>query len=169
MLHIGILQYLQISTTMSHIKPLLISLVGMVGILEPTIPFAGVLLFAIILDCLSAFDLSRRLKKKYPDKTTGKFRSEYALRMLRTFIQMYSVIVLVFLVETYIIPMHKLNLTNYVATLCCTIQLWSVLENFSSESEKSWAKVLQKIMVNKAERHFDIKLGEQKAEEGDNG
>ncbi len=151
------------------IKPLAISAAGVVGFFEPTFPFAGVLLFAIVLDCLSAFDLSRRLKKKHPERVTGKFRSEYALKMLKTFMQMYSVILLVFLVEAYILPMHKLNLTNYVAAICCGIQLWSILENASSENGKLWAKVLQKIMVNKAERHFDIKLDLETKEEDDNG
>lgn len=147
------------------VKPLAIAVTSIVGFFEPTIPFAGVLFFAIVLDCLSAFDLSRRLKKKHPEKVTGKFKSEYALKMMKTFIQMYSVILLVFLVETYIIPMHTLNLTNYVAAICCGIQLWSILENASSENGKLWAKVLQKIMVNKAERHFDIKLDLNKEEE----
>ena len=139
-------------------KPLTIAVTGFIGLFEPTIPFAGVLFFAIVLDCLSAFDLSRRLRKKHPDRVTGKFRSEYALRMLKTFIQMYSVILLVFLVETYILPMHKLNLTNYTATICCAIQLWSILENASSGNGKTWAKALQKIMVDKAKRHFDIEI-----------
>jgi hypothetical protein len=150
-------------------KPLTISISGIVGFFEPTFPFAGVLFFAIILDCLSAFDLSRRLKKKYPERVTGKFKSEYALKMLKTFMQMYSVILLVFLIETHIIPMHTLNLTNYTAAICCAIQLWSILENASSENGKMWAKVLQKIMVNKAERHFDIKLDLDKREEEENG
>ena len=66
--------------------------------------------------------------------------------------------------------MHKLHLTNYTAAICCGIQLWSILENASSENEKIWAKVLQKIMVNKAERHFDIKLDfDKKEEEKENG
>lgn len=151
------------------IKPLTISISGIVGFFEPTLPFAGVLFFAIVLDCLSAFDLSRRLKKKYPERVTGKFRSEYALKMLKTFFQMYSIILLVFFVEAYVIPMHQFNLTNYTAASCCAIQLWSILENASSENKKIWAKVLQKIMVNKAERHFDIKLDLDKKEEEENG
>jgi hypothetical protein len=146
------------------IKPSTITLTGIVGLLEETIPFVFVLLFAIAVDCLSAFDLSRRLKKKYPERVTGKFRSEYALKMLKTFLQMYSVILLVHLVESYVLHMHRLYLTNYMAAICCGIQLWSILENFSSENDKSWAKVLQKFMVNKAERHFDIKLDNLKDE-----
>lgn len=157
---------------MSNIEPvkvLSIALAGIVGIIQETVPFAFVLLFAIMLDCISAFDLSRRLKRKYPEKVTGKFRSEYALKILRTFLEMYSVVTLVELVEIYVIPMHQYNITNYTAALFCGIQLWSILENISSENEKSWAKILQKIMVNKAERHFDIKLTDQGEKEEGNG
>ena len=150
--------------TTEIVRPFCVAAAGVIGIVESTIPFAFVLFFAILLDCLSAFDLSRRLRKKYPDKVTGKFRSEYALKILRTFIEMYSVIILVSLVERYVIPMHQLNLTNYAAALFCAIQLWSILENLSSENDKSWAKILQKVMVNKAERHFDIKLTDKKEE-----
>lgn len=153
------------------VKPVTITVASLIGLVQETIPFAFVLFVAIVLDCLSAFDLSRRMKKKYPDKVTGKFRSEYALRMLKTFIQMYSVILLMHLVQVYVIPMHKLNLANYTAAVCCAIQLWSILENASSENGKTWAKTLQKIMVNKAQRHFDIKLDDLKGkeEEKDNG
>lgn len=150
-------------------KPLFLSLGGAVGLIEPTFPFAFVLAFAIALDCYSAFDLGRRLKKKRPDRVTGKFRSEYALKMLVTFLKMYGVILLVSLTERYILYMHDLKLTNYVAAVCCFVQLWSVLENFSSASDGAWAKTLQKIMINKAERHFDIKIDLDKKEDEANG
>ncbi len=36
------------------------------------------------------------------------------------------------------------------------MQFLSVLENESSENGQTWARALQKILVNKAARHFDI-------------
>lgn len=133
-----------------------------------TVPFAFVLLFAIVLDCLSAFDLSRRLRKKHPDEVTGKFRSEYALRMLKTFLEMYGVILLVHFVEVYVLPMHQWHMANYVAAFLCGVELWSVLENRSTENPKSWARLLQRFMVSKAERHFDIKLDRTSNEKEEN-
>lgn len=39
-------------------------------------------------------------------------------------------------------------------------QVWSILENWSSENDKKIAIALQRIMVNKAERHFNIPLSD---------
>jgi hypothetical protein len=37
-------------------------------------------------------------------------------------------------------------------------QGWSILENWSSENDAKFARVIQRIVVNKAERHFDIEI-----------
>ena len=39
-------------------------------------------------------------------------------------------------------------------------ELWSCVENWSSENNNPVAKALQRIMVNKAERHLDVPLGD---------
>ena len=39
-------------------------------------------------------------------------------------------------------------------------ELWSCLENWSSENDKPIAKALQRIMVNKAERHLNVPLSD---------
>ena len=84
---------------------------------------------------------------------------------------MYGVIVVISVVEHLTLPMHDFDIANWACWLCCLIQMWSVLENFSSENSNGWALVLQKIMVNKAKRHFDIDLNELKnnTDNGENG
>jgi len=132
---------------------------GIVAILKPTFSFAGILLFAILLDCWSAYDLSRRLKKMYPENVPGKFQTSHAMKMFRTLLQVYSVVVLLHLVDTVILhDFGYLNLSNIAAAVFCGIQLWSILENLSSANGAAWAKVLQRIMVDKAKRHFQIKI-----------
>ena len=42
------------------------------------------------------------------------------------------------------------------------VEIWSSLENESSCNGKKWAKLLQEIMVDKTERHFDIDLSKFK-------
>lgn len=148
-------------------KVAFVSLCGIFGFFSPTIPFAGVIIAFIIADCLSAFDLSRRLRKKHPEQVTGKFQSKHAMKMVKTFLQMYGAVLLAQLVEQYVIPMHKFSLPNYTAFVFCAVQAWSILENISSENGQAWARLLQKFMVNKAKRHFDIDLDELK--ENENG
>lgn len=139
---------------------------GLLGVLVETIPLAGVLFVAVILDCISAWDLGRRVARDMPDKATGKFKSEYGLRIFNSYFKMYSLIFLLLLVEEYILYMHEWHLAAYVTAIFCVLTAWSILENISSHNGERWAKTLQKIMVDKTERHFDIKLDcEEKKEE----
>ena len=149
-------------TISAFIKHLGAVLFGLLAILEPTVPFAFILFFAIVLDCLSAYDLNRRLKKQHPGKVTGKFQSRYAFKMLNTFIKAYLVIILLHYIDAVLLPHLTLHLANFGAALFCFIQLWSVLENTSSANGMAWARILQKIMVDKAQRHFNIDLNDLK-------
>lgn len=134
-------------------------LLGLVALLEPTLKFAVVLFFAVLLDCYSAFNLSRRLKKEFPDKVSGKFQSKYGLKIFKTFIEAYTVVILLHWVDVVLLEnIGYLNLSNFGAAIFCGIQIWSVLENVSSHNGAKWAKIMQKIMVDKAARHFDIDL-----------
>ena len=128
------------------------------GLIEPTIPFAGICLFAILIDCLTAWRLGRRVKKLNPKAKTDdyKFRSNYARRMFYTLCVVYSCTVLGWLIDTYMYPFAELYLANFISGGFCLVQLLSILENESSCNEAGWAKVLQKVLVNKAARHLDI-------------
>lgn len=129
------------------------------GLLQPTVPFAGICIFAIILDCITAYRLGKRVKKQNPQAKTddAKFRSSYARRMFYTLLIVYSCTVLGWLIDTYMYPFVDLYLANFISGGFCLVQLLSVLENESSCNTARWAKVLQKVLVNKAARHLDVK------------
>jgi len=135
--------------------------------LEPTIPFILICTLAVIYDCVTAFKLSKRVSKKYPKSSDGKFKSSYARRIFNTILKIYALVILAYLIDDYIFPFWDLYLANIVAGVFCFVQVWSILENESSENNNRWAKTLQKIMVNKAERHFDIDLGEFKTRQNE--
>lgn len=128
------------------------------GLLEPTIPFAGICIFAIILDCITAYRLGKRVKSLNKSTTVdeAKFRSKYARRMFYTLCIIYACTVLGWLIDTKIYPFVDLYLANFISGGFCLVQLLSVLENESSCNTARWAKVLQKVLVNKAARHLDI-------------
>jgi Na+/H+ antiporter NhaD/arsenite permease-like protein len=136
----------------------LASLASFIAILEPTLPFILISFVFIIGDCITSYRLARRVKKK-TGKASGKFQSNKFGKVLITSLIALALICLAFLVEKYILVMYKdIYLANYVAFLVCFKELWSMLENESSCSNSKWAKVLQKVMIDKAERHFDIDL-----------
>ena len=133
-------------------------LASLIAILEPTLPFILISLVFIVGDCITSYRLARRVKKK-TGKASGKFQSSKFGKVLITSLIALALICLAFLVEKYILVMYKdIYLANYVAFLVCFKELWSMLENESSCSDSKWAKVLQKVMIDKAERHFDIDL-----------
>lgn len=139
--------------------------VGVIAMLEPLGAFVFVCFLAVIIDCYSAFRLSVRVKKKY-GKSKGKFQSKHGKKMISTFFEIAGVLLLVFVIDRTILGFEELYLTKLVSGIFCFLQLWSILENASSESDSKWMKPLQRILVNKAERHFDIELGEVMKEQG---
>ena len=56
--------------------------------------------------------------------------------------------------------MNPLHLANYLAALYCGVQFVSILENESTCNGSAWARVMQKIVADKTERHFNVKLNE---------
>lgn len=130
--------------------------------LAPMIPFVVICTLLIFADCYTAWDLSRRVKKKYPGQATGKFKSQEMGRVFVTLIKVFAAIILASMAESIIFEGAQIRLANIVAGAICFWQVWSILENESSCNDAKWAKVLQKIMIDKTERHFDIDLSELK-------
>lgn len=130
--------------------------------LAPMIPFVVICTLLIFADCYTAWDLSRRVKKKYPGQATGKFKSQEMGHVFATLIKVFAAIILASMAESIIFEGAQIRLANIVAGAICFWQVWSILENESSCNDAKWAKVLQKIMIDKTERHFDIDLSELK-------
>lgn len=140
---------------------------ALVALLQPTVPFIIICTIAILFDCYTAWSLSRRVKKKYPGANDGKFKSRYAGRVFVTLIKVYALTILAYLVQTFILEGLPIKLANIVAAAVCFWQVWSMLENESSCNDAKWAKIAQRILVDKTERHFDIDLSELKEDKED--
>lgn len=140
---------------------------ALVALLQPTVPFIIICTIAILFDCYTAWSLSRRVKRKYPGANDGKFKSRYAGRVFVTLIKVYALTILAYLVQTFILEGLPIKLANIVAAAVCFWQVWSMLENESSCNDAKWAKIAQRILVDKTERHFDIDLRELKENKED--
>lgn len=163
MLSIYLIMNELLKTFITHCGKYCVSTFGaLVALLQPTLPFIVICTIAILCDCYTAWSLSRRVKKKYPGSNDGKFKSNYAGRVFVTLIKVYALTVLAFLIETYIFEGLPVKLANIVAGAVCFWQVWSMLENESSCNDAKWAKIAQRILVDKTERHFDVDLSELK-------
>ena len=153
---------------MNNIGRSLFSLVGaVVAVLEPALPYIVICTLAVLYDCYTAWSLSRRVKKAHPERIRdGKFKSHNAGRVIVTLIKVYALIVLAYLMQSYIIgDALPIDLTKVAAGAVCFWQLCSSLEYESRCNGANWAKVAQKILVDKTERHFDIDLSEMEEKE----
>lgn len=130
--------------------------------IESTTIFLIPCLIATLLDVYSAFSLARRVHRLQPNKSDGKFKSEYKGRVLKTLILGFVAVILAHYIDAHIL--HDSDLvTRFTVGTFLFYQLWSVLENWSSENEgNKIAKILQKIMVSKVERHFEVDLSDIK-------
>lgn len=156
-------------------KSLVLGLGGFVGWLvaefKPTFPLILVAVVFIISDAWTAFCLDRRVHKAFPEKTTrekAKFTSfAFGKVITRTIPKRLWLILLAYMVEHWVFISFTIHLHYIVTGAICFEQFWSMLENESScrsESESRFWRMLQRIMVDKTERHFSVGLDELKTE-----
>ena len=129
---------------------------GLIGILwcyiEPSLNYISVCFFALVLDCYTAWRCNRRIYSRYREaikrnpkcKMDGKLRSKKMAKMVQDF----SVLIMAI----------------FLAVIYCSVQFVSILENESTCNGAAWARVVQKIVADKTERHFNIKLKELMAD-----
>lgn len=138
---------------------------------QPTLNFAGICFLALLLDCFTAWRCNRRIYAKYkeaiqknPNCTMDdKLRSRKMAKMVLDFSVLIFAIFLATLVETKLLShLGNLYLANYLAAIYCVVQFVSVLENESTCNGAAWAKVLQRIVADKTERHLNITKDELK-------
>ncbi|WP_373825574.1 phage holin family protein [Bacteroides heparinolyticus] len=155
-------------TIAAKFAQLLISIItGLLVRIETAINFFVPCLCAIILDVITAYLLGRRMHKKYPEKADGLFKSEYKCRIIFTLIIVFIAIILGAYVDMLIVKNGDIAV-RFVMAVFLFYELWSCLENWSSENDAPIARALQRIMVNKAERHLNVPLKDILTP-GDNG
>ena len=158
---------------LNYFKILFIAIGGYVGFLikelKPTFPLMIIVIIFILYDTWTAYQLNKRASEKYPDKVlkeNAKFRSFSFAKVIRSTIpKRLIVIILAYLVEHWVFVHMDVPLSYIVAGIICFEQAWSILENESScrgEKEGMFWRLLEKIMIDKTERHFDVNLDELK-------
>lgn len=141
---------------------------AVIAVIEPTFPYMIICTLMILADCYTAWSLSIRARRRHPEKvsTDGKkFKSHNFGKVIMTLLKAYTLIVMAYLIQEYITDGWPVDLTKVAAGAICFWQFWSILENESSCNGAKWAKLLQKILVDKTSRHFDIDLSDIKPKE----
>ena len=129
---------------------------GIFAWIEPLQEVMYVVFASIVLDVVTAYLLSRRVADKYKGVSHGKIQSQRLKSLGQTTLAIFSIILLSYGIDEYCFVLFDLKLPFLVASAFCMIQLVSCLENISSCNDAKWAKLLQKILVDKTARHFDM-------------
>ena len=134
--------------------------------IEPSINFITVCFFALIIDCYTAWRCNRRIYSRYREaikrnpKCTmdGKLRSKKMAKMVWTFSVLIMCICLASYLDRNVLGYMGTHLANQLTAMYCLVQFVSILENESTCNGAAWARLLQKIVADKTERHFNVKL-----------
>jgi hypothetical protein len=158
----------------NSIKKIGITLFGALSAaIQVILPLVILVLAFVIIDCITAWRLSRRVHKRKCHNgkkgSCGKFKSDKMGKSVLVMILFIPAgLLLAYFVQFYIFSGTDIRLPQIFSGIVIFWQLWSILENESSCSDARWAKVLQKIMIDKTERHFDVDLSELKDKENEN-
>ena len=136
---------------------------------RPTFPLIIVAIIFILYDAWVAYQLEKRVRIKYPEKTKKEkahFTSFAFGKVVKTTIpKRLWLIFLAYICEHWVFIHINIPL-SYIATgVICFEQFWSILENESScrnEEDSRFWKLLQKITIDKTERHFEVNLDDLK-------
>lgn len=133
---------------------------GLVLAIEGTVDYLAPCLVAIVVDVYTAWGLGKRVALKHPDRADGKFKSEYKWRILQTLLVIFVALLLAHLVDQ--ILGGEAWAVRFTSGAFLFYQVWSILENWSSERPESnrLARYLQRVMINKAERHMGVDLSD---------
>lgn len=147
-------------------------LVGwLVGEMKPTFPLIVVAVVFILYDAWTAYQLDKRVHAAYPEKTrreAAKFTSfAFGKVVKQTIPKRLWLIFLAYLAEHWVFVHVQVPLSYVVTGVIVFEQGWSILENESScrsEVEHRFWKLLQRVMVDKTARHFDVDVDKIKQE-----
>ena len=135
----------------------------------PTLPYLAICVLAIAVDCFTAWRCNKRIYAKYREaikknpnvKLDGKLKSQHMGKMINDMIVIFLCVLLAYHVDLTLLSfLGGLHLAQYVSAIFCVVQFVSIIENESTGSNAAWARVMQKIVADKTERHLGIKYNE---------
>ena len=98
--------------------------------IEPTVPFVIICAFAVLIDCVTAWRLNRRIRRQYSKEVAdGKLKSSHMSRMVSDLLVVFLCIILAAQVDTILLAhWGGIHLGNYVAAIFCLTQIVSILD-----------------------------------------
>lgn len=128
--------------------------------LEPTLPFIIFLLLLWVYDMISAVKLQKKLYRNGLVKNPPKYQSSQMRTSVGTLTTMFLAIISAHFLDYYVFHFVDIHLANWTTGVCAFVELFSILENKIATSDSKLAKLLKKIMVDKASKWIDMDKSE---------
>ena len=164
----GLLQAIANTTWVEWIWLTMGGIIGwFIGEFTPAFPLLAVAFLFVLYDAWSAFELDKRVHKRFPEKTKrhkAKFVSYKFRSVIPTLIERMVIIILAYCCERWVFVHVSIPVSYIAAAVVCAEQALSIAENKSScrlpgdKHARLW-KILARVLIDKTERHFDINLG----------
>lgn len=133
----------------------------------PVMPYGWLCTAMVVADVVSARMLAARVARRRGKSDGAKLASRRLGVVAMTLAKIYAFLLLAHGVDVVIVGADaSISLLRFAAALVCFWQLWSILENEASASDAPWARIAQRILIDKTERHLGVDLNELK-EKGD--
>lgn len=135
-----------------------------IGEFEPTFPLLIVAIAFILYDAWTAYELDKRVHRKYPTRVKRKqahFTSFAFGKVVRkTIPERLVLILLAFLAERYVFVHFDTHASYIITGIICIEQALSILENKVScpedkDDNRLW-NFLRRVLLDKTSRHFDV-------------
>lgn len=139
---------------------------ALAAFIAPVMPYAWICTAMIAADFISARMLAKRLKRRCrcaKGQTGTKFSSRRFGAVLATLAKAYGFLLLAHGVDCTIVESGTtFSILRFAAALICFWQAWSILENEASANDAPWARIAQRILIDKTERHLGVDLSDLK-------
>lgn len=124
---------------------------------SPALPCAAICTAMVVADCVTAWRLSRRVRRRHSDapESAGKFSSRRAGRVPVTLARIYCLLLLAHGIDVAILGPGDISLMRFAAGAVCFWQALSILENEASLNNAPWAAYARRWLIDKASRHFN--------------
>lgn len=137
----------------------------------PVLPYGWICTAMVGADFISARMLARRVGRRLAKNASHeqiKFSSKKFGATIISLAKIYSLLLLSHGIDCTIIGEGaSISILRFSAALVCFWQFWSILENEASANNASWARIAQKILIDKTQRHLDIDLSSLKPHNSD--
>lgn len=125
------------------------------ALFEVTLPFALICTAMVMADCLTAYSLSRRVRRAHPEaREAGKLSSRRLGRVIVTLTRIYALLLMASAVDSYILVDTAHSTLRFCAGAVVVWQALSVLENEASCSNARWAAPARRYLIDKVRRHL---------------